>query len=115
MCSFYHLPSTVIGHAKHRTLNAAYSFYNVATTVRENELSTNVSSIIRFAMLETSSGLLFFFFCTWQNPRRFEPPLDDLSQPRRELCMSQYSPPFTTCVVHDFLFSVVSHLVDPYR
>ena len=34
MCSFYHLPSTVIGHAKHRTLNAAYSFYNVATTVR---------------------------------------------------------------------------------
>lgn len=37
MCSFYHLPSTVIGHAKHRTLNAAYSFYNVATTVRERE------------------------------------------------------------------------------
>lgn len=37
MCSFYHLPSTVIGHAKHRTLNAAYSFYNVATTVRKCE------------------------------------------------------------------------------
>lgn len=34
MCSFYHLPSTVIGHDRHRTLNAAYSFYNVATTVR---------------------------------------------------------------------------------
>eukprot|EP00903_Cladosiphon_okamuranus_P011709 g11012.t1 len=38
MCSFYHLPSTVIGHAKHRTLNAAYSFYNVATTVTMTEL-----------------------------------------------------------------------------
>lgn len=37
MCSFYHLPSTVIGHAKHRNLNAAYSFYNVATTVRVTE------------------------------------------------------------------------------
>ena len=40
MCSFYHLPSTVIGHAKHRTLNAAYSFYNVATTVRKDAVSS---------------------------------------------------------------------------
>ena len=24
LCSFYHLPSTVIGHEKHNTLNAAY-------------------------------------------------------------------------------------------
>ena len=33
--SFYHLPcSTVIGHEKHNTLNAAYSFYNVATSCR---------------------------------------------------------------------------------
>lgn len=31
--SFYHLPSTVIGHDKHKTLNAAYSYYNVATSV----------------------------------------------------------------------------------
>eukprot|EP00752_Nemacystus_decipiens_P018438 g16529.t1 len=38
MCSFYHLPSTVIGHSKHRTLRAAYSFYNVATTVTMTEL-----------------------------------------------------------------------------
>ena len=29
MCSFYHLPSTVIGNDKHRTLFAAYSYYNV--------------------------------------------------------------------------------------
>ncbi|KAG5189962.1 acyl-CoA N-acyltransferase [Tribonema minus] len=32
-CSFYHLPSTVIGNEKHRTLFAAYSFYNVATSM----------------------------------------------------------------------------------
>ena len=33
LCSFYHLPSTVIGHEKHSTLKAAYSFYNVATSM----------------------------------------------------------------------------------
>lgn len=31
--SFYHLPSTVINNAKHSTLRAVYSFYNVATTM----------------------------------------------------------------------------------
>jgi len=36
--SFYHLPSTVIGHEKHSKLNAAYSFYNVATSVPLTEL-----------------------------------------------------------------------------
>jgi glycylpeptide N-tetradecanoyltransferase len=33
MCSFYHLPSTIIGNDKHSTLNAAYSYFNVAHTV----------------------------------------------------------------------------------
>ncbi|KAJ8599634.1 hypothetical protein CTAYLR_005398 [Chrysophaeum taylorii] len=33
ICSFYHLPSTVIGNDKHDTLKAAYSFYNVATSM----------------------------------------------------------------------------------
>ncbi|GAB9464449.1 Glycylpeptide n-tetradecanoyltransferase 2 [Globisporangium polare] len=37
-CSFYHLPSTIIGNTKHKTLNAAYSFYNVATSVTLTEL-----------------------------------------------------------------------------
>mmetsp|Transcript_18645 Transcript_18645/g.26307 ORF Transcript_18645/g.26307 Transcript_18645/m.26307 type:complete len:473 (-) Transcript_18645:86-1504(-) len=31
MCSFYHLPSTILN--RHDTLYAAYSFYNVATTI----------------------------------------------------------------------------------
>jgi glycylpeptide N-tetradecanoyltransferase len=33
LCSFYNLPSTIIGNKKHNNLKAAYSFYNVATTV----------------------------------------------------------------------------------
>lgn len=32
-CSFYHLPSSVINNPKHSTLNAAYSYYNVATSM----------------------------------------------------------------------------------
>jgi len=38
LCSFYHLPSTVIGHDKHNTLKAGYSFYNVATSMTLKEL-----------------------------------------------------------------------------
>ena len=30
-CSFYHLPSSVLGHAVHTEVRAAYSYYNVAT------------------------------------------------------------------------------------
>lgn len=30
-CSFYHLPSTIVHNTQYKTLNAAYSFYNVAT------------------------------------------------------------------------------------
>ena len=33
MLSFYALPSTIIGNKQYPTLNAAYSFYNVANTV----------------------------------------------------------------------------------
>lgn len=38
LCSFYHLPSTIIGNDKYKTLNAAYSFYNIATSVSLMEL-----------------------------------------------------------------------------
>ena len=38
MGSFYHLLSTIIGNAKHNQLRAAYSFYNVATTVSLTDL-----------------------------------------------------------------------------
>ncbi|OQS07359.1 kinesin [Thraustotheca clavata] len=33
LASFYHLPSTIIGNTTYKTLFAAYSYYNVATTV----------------------------------------------------------------------------------
>lgn len=33
MISFYHLPSAILGHPRHTHLRAAYSFYNVATSV----------------------------------------------------------------------------------
>eukprot|EP00656_Telonema_subtile_P054245 TRINITY_DN805_c0_g1_i1.p1 TRINITY_DN805_c0_g1~~TRINITY_DN805_c0_g1_i1.p1 ORF type:complete len:437 (-),score=123.46 TRINITY_DN805_c0_g1_i1:184-1494(-) len=33
MCSFYTLPSTIMNHPEYNSLKAAYSYYNVATTV----------------------------------------------------------------------------------
>ena len=41
-CSFYHLPSSIIGHEKHNVLNAAYSYYNVATTVPLKQLMNDL-------------------------------------------------------------------------
>lgn len=38
VCSFYSLPSSILGHEKHNILNAAYSYWNVAKTVRLDEL-----------------------------------------------------------------------------
>ena len=38
LCSFYHLHSTVIGHPRHNTLCAVYSYYNVAATLSLKEL-----------------------------------------------------------------------------
>lgn len=41
LCSFYHLPSTIIGNTQHSKLNAVYSYYNVATTVSLVDLMTD--------------------------------------------------------------------------
>jgi len=41
LVSFYHLPSTIIGNPKYSHLRAAYSFYNVATSVSLTELMRN--------------------------------------------------------------------------
>merc|ERR1712129_175939 len=38
VCSFYSLPSSILGHEKHNLLRAAYSFWNVARTVPFHEL-----------------------------------------------------------------------------
>jgi glycylpeptide N-tetradecanoyltransferase len=45
--SFYSLPSSIIGHEKHSTLNAAYSFYNVATTCKLEELMNDTLTLAR--------------------------------------------------------------------
>jgi glycylpeptide N-tetradecanoyltransferase len=36
--SFYNLPSSILKHESHKILNAAYSYYNVTTTNRMEEL-----------------------------------------------------------------------------
>ena len=36
--SFYHLPSSILKHETHKTLNVAYSYYNVATQCSLEEL-----------------------------------------------------------------------------
>merc|ERR1719199_1794663 len=38
ICSFYSLPSSILGHDKYDCLKAAYSYWNVATTVPLYEL-----------------------------------------------------------------------------
>jgi glycylpeptide N-tetradecanoyltransferase len=39
--SFYSLPSSILNHEKHKTLYAAYSFFNVANSVTTKELMRN--------------------------------------------------------------------------
>ena len=46
--SFYSLPSSVLNHEKHKTLNAAYSFFNVANTV-------TVKTLIKTALILANS------------------------------------------------------------
>jgi len=38
MVSFYTLPSTVVNNPVHKTIKAAYSYYNVATTMTLQDL-----------------------------------------------------------------------------
>ena len=47
VCSFYHLPSTIIGNAKHKKLNAVYSYYNVAKTMELEALMRDALIIAR--------------------------------------------------------------------
>jgi len=47
VCSFYHLPSTIIGHPKHNKLNAAYSYYNVANTISLHDLFKDMLSLAK--------------------------------------------------------------------
>lgn len=57
LCSFYHLPSTVIGNDKHNTLKAAYSFYNVATSVPLTDLMRDALICARNVQLDVFNAL----------------------------------------------------------
>lgn len=41
-CSFYHLPSSILGHPTHKNLNAAYSYYNVTTKTNLTQLMNDL-------------------------------------------------------------------------
>ena len=47
LISFYSLPSSISGHAEHKTLFAAYSFYNVFTKSEPQFLMTDALAIAK--------------------------------------------------------------------
>ena len=51
MFSFYQLPSTVVDHPKYKDLKAAYSFYNVCTTVTMKELMNDALIVAKKVVL----------------------------------------------------------------
>jgi glycylpeptide N-tetradecanoyltransferase len=55
--SFYHLPSSILKHEVHKTLNVAYSFYNVANTVSFEELMRNALIIAKLKDFDVFNAL----------------------------------------------------------
>lgn len=55
--SFYHLPSTVIGNPKHDHLYAAYSYYNVCTSMTFTELMKDALILARNIGIDVFNGL----------------------------------------------------------
>ena len=103
MCSFYHLPSSIIGHKQHNKLNAAYSFYNVATSVSLLKLMQDcltlarivrycffsiVGSVLRPAPVAFLTHRLAPLCCPALTPCRLVPPL-------RAPLLAPLSPPFS--------------------
>ncbi|ETP29011.1 hypothetical protein F442_21750 [Phytophthora nicotianae P10297] len=89
ICSFYHLPSTIIGNDKHKKLNAVYSFYNVATSVTLTQLMQDALimakkeksdvfnaldvmenvEILQLLKFGPGSGELQYYLYNWRCPR----------------------------------------------
>eukprot|EP00753_Platysulcus_tardus_P012126 PLAT3339.65.p2 GENE.PLAT3339.65~~PLAT3339.65.p2 ORF type:complete len:511 (+),score=229.54 PLAT3339.65:32-1564(+) len=57
MCSFYALPSSIIGHRRHKLLNAAYSYYNVATSMPIADLMQNALILAKNAGFDVFNAL----------------------------------------------------------
>ena len=88
-CSFYHLPSTIIGHAKYDHLSVVYSFYNVANSVTLTELVNDLLIMAKkedvdvfnaLALMENAQfldrlkfgrgdGNLHYYLYNWQTPQ----------------------------------------------
>ncbi|RLN95925.1 hypothetical protein BBJ28_00014201 [Nothophytophthora sp. Chile5] len=87
--SFYHLPSTIIGNDKHSKLRAAYSLYNVATSVPLTHLMQDTlvmakkndfdvfnalslmdnSEFLRELKFGAGDGDLMYYLYNWRCPR----------------------------------------------
>ena len=57
VCSFYHLPSTIIGNDKHKKLHAAYSLYNVAKSVTLTQLMQDALIMAKKEHLDVFNAL----------------------------------------------------------
>ncbi len=57
LISFYHLPSTVIGHPRHKILRAAYSYYNVSTATPWPALMTDALIVARNRHMDVFNAL----------------------------------------------------------
>jgi glycylpeptide N-tetradecanoyltransferase len=57
LISFYHLPSTVMTNPKHKNLFAAYSYYNVATTMSYDQLCKDALILARNVGIDVFNGL----------------------------------------------------------
>ena len=55
--SFYHLPSSILKHETHKTLNVAYCYYNVANTVPMDELLKNALILAKRADFDVFNAL----------------------------------------------------------
>jgi glycylpeptide N-tetradecanoyltransferase len=88
-CSFYNLPTTVINHSIHKEIKAAFSFYNVATTISFKDLlhnalimankanfdvftaldiMQNVPSILKDLKFGMGDGFLQYYLYNWKCP-----------------------------------------------
>jgi len=57
MCSFYHLPSSIIGHKKYNKLHAVYSYYNVATTMSLEDLMKDALTLAKLSDADVFNAL----------------------------------------------------------
>mmetsp|Transcript_24148 Transcript_24148/g.55084 ORF Transcript_24148/g.55084 Transcript_24148/m.55084 type:complete len:287 (+) Transcript_24148:557-1417(+) len=57
LCSFYSLPSSILGHEKHSTLRAAYCYWTVATTMPLEDLVNDALILAKKADFDVFNAL----------------------------------------------------------